>query len=568
MSLPSKFRHRIVRIVSPLSMLALVACSGSASPGGGEAGNSGGGGNGGGDGNPEPGEQPAVAETGQEFSCKNKKQTPTAGVVRRLTTTEYLNSVRDLLGVDLADQSKALLPRDSAHSGFTNDAQAQTVSLEHVEGYDAMAELALKRIADKKAFFTRFTTCNQVSKDCHAKFVDKLGLKLFRRPVTEADRTALAPVFAFVETEKATFDELAELTLLSMLQSPHFLYLIEKQKGSGGTRELDGYEMATRLSYLFWRTTPDDALLSAAADGSLKEDDGIAKEAKRLSESDRARSSSDIFVDNWLHMDNLSELQTPLVPDMIAETKAVFRKVVWDEGKPLPSLFDTDATIASKALATHYKFASPKDGITSYDLSKETDRKGILTHGSILASGGEGASLVHRGIFVLENLLCSTVPPPPMGLNVERPIPQPGKTQRDYANERSTTSPCSGCHSYLDPLAFAMERFTGLGQPRTKDEAGNELDTAGKLFTPYDEEGRDFDGPRAFGKMLAADARVNDCMILKPVQYALGRSVLGDDACMLSAVRDALKKGDGVRYQDVLQQLVLQPGFRSVSMEN
>jgi Protein of unknown function (DUF1592)/Protein of unknown function (DUF1588)/Protein of unknown function (DUF1587)/Protein of unknown function (DUF1595)/Protein of unknown function (DUF1585) len=566
MSLPSNFGHHVVRIVSQILMLTFIGCSGSASPGGGEAGNGAEGGNGGAVG--EPGEEPVVAETGQEFSCSSKKQTVTSGVVRRLTIPEYINSVRDLLGVDLSDQSKALLPRDTAHGGFTNDARAQTVSLEHVEGYDAMADLAVKRIADKKAFFAKYATCTQVTKDCFAKLVDKLGLKLFRRPVTETDNTALAPVFAFVETEKASFDELAELTLLSMLQSPHFLYLIEKQQGSGGTRALDGYEMATRLSYLFWRTTPDDALLNAAADGSLKDEDGIARETQRLVESERARKSSDIFVDNWLQLERLSAIQSPLVPDMIAETSAVFQKVVWDEGKPLPALFDTDLTIASKALAAHYKFAAPKDGVTQYDLATETDRKGILTHGSILTAGGEGASLVHRGIFVLENLLCSTVPPPPAGLNVERPIPQAGKTQRDYANERSSTSPCSGCHSYLDPLAFAMERFTGLGQPRTKDEAGNDLDTAGKLYTPYDEMGREFDGPRAFAEMLATDERVNDCMILKPVQYALGRTLLSDDACTLAAVRDALKSGEGVRYQDVLKHLVLQPGFRSVSMEN
>ena len=42
-----------------------------------------------------------------------------------------------------------------------------------------------------------------------------------------------------------------------------------------GLAQLDGYELASRLSYFFWNRAPDDALAAAAADGSLLTDAGL-----------------------------------------------------------------------------------------------------------------------------------------------------------------------------------------------------------------------------------------------------------------------------------------------------
>jgi hypothetical protein len=548
---------------------ALAACSG-ATDGSGDDDDAGGDGGGsaqggeGGEGVPPDGE-PRAAEVGQEFRCRGGKQSPGPSLVRRLTTAEYLASVRDLTGVELGDKAR-LIPREARHDGFTNDAKAQIVTLDHVETFAALADEVLLKLVDKKGFIARHASCTQMTDECKRGFVDTLGKRIFRRPLDDGDRAALLPLFAAAVAEGGTFDAGAELVLSAMLQSPRFLYLIESQAGSEAVRDLDGYELASRLSYLFWGSTPDDGLLTAAGDGSLNDEEGLRETVKRLLQSPRARQRSLMFVDNWLHLDRLEELQTPVAADMKAETEALFSNLVWEDGAGMAALFDAPFTFASKALAQHYQLSGARDGVQRYDLANVPNRRGLVTQGSVLSAGGESGSLVNRGLFILRNFLCSEVPPPPIGVNNGRPDTQPGKPQRYYAEQRASTSPCSNCHSHLDPLAFAFEGFSGVGVARDKDESGNELVTNGTLITPYDEEGKTFENAEDFARLLAADERARDCMVLKPVQFALGRALDEADACTLEAIRKAAE-GEP-KYADVLETLVVQRGYRTIATDN
>jgi hypothetical protein len=252
---------------------------------------------------------------------------------------------------------------------------------------------------------------------------------------------------------------------------------------------------------------------------------------------------------------------------MRAETEAVFDRIVWDDRKPLTALLDAPFTIASRALATHYKLPAPKTGVATYDLSAVPQRRGLLTHATVLSAGGEDASLVNRGLFLVTNLLCSEVPPPPVGVNNGRPDTLPGKTQRQYAEERIAADTCGACHKHMDPLAYPFEAFTGLGVFRDKDEKGNAIDTTGRFTTPYDREGKDFKDAASFIVLAAKDERVRDCMLLKTAQFALGRALDAADACTLTAARTALAEG-GVTFTGALKQLALQPSFRLARVQN
>jgi len=572
---PSRTRHCDFGARSQLRRLCLslnilfaalwpltVACSGANSGAGDDQGQQG---DGGGNGDRAGGSTESPAEVGAEFNCQSNKQQPAASVVRRLTAAEYINSVKDITGADLSDR-RMMLPRENGENGFKNDARAQTVSLDHVTLLGELAEEAVRRMKDKPGFINRHSKCADLTGACFSAFAEKLGLRMFRRPLSDDDKAPLMPLLKFVQDEKGTYQDAAELVLLSMLQSPRFLYLIESERGEGKVRQLDDYEMAARLSYLFTASLPDDELLAAAAAGALTKDDKLDEYVERLLGSPRARTTSLTFLNNWLNMDRLTSLDGTLGADMAAETEAVFDQVVWKDGLPMSALFKADFTYASKALATHYKFSNPQDGIARYSLGGGA-RKGLLTQGTVLTAGGDDGSLVQRGLFVLHNVLCSDIPPPPVGVNNARPATESGKSQRWYAEQRASTGPCSNCHKHLDPLAFPLERFSGVGLVRDNDDKGNVIDTKGILMTPYDQEGKAFDDVAALADLLADDERVRDCLILKPVQFALARSIDAADGCMLAAVRDSVQ-AKGPRYQDVLKSLVKQPGFRAVLTAN
>lgn len=564
-----------------LTVFAVAACSGTVtkeddgnagsggSRAGGRGGSSGrGGGSSGSGGAMSNNPAPVAPAAGEEFACANAgAPDPGPTLVRRLTNREYAFAVQDALGVDLGALG-AKLPADAVNEGFTNDAHAQTVALDHVETWAAIAADVARRV-DRAKLVTDHASCRELTDTCYGGFLDKLAPKLMRRPIDDADRTALAPLLATIKGDGGTFDELAGLTVESILQSPRFLYRVEAERASSGTtRKLDDWEVAARLSFLLWSSGPDEELLAAAKSGSLSGDSGMTTQIDRMLASDRARRAGRGFLSDWLDLPRLGQLDSQLGADMRAETEAVFDEIVWKQNKPLTALYEADFTFASKALATHYGLSTPKDGLSQYPLaSAPGGRRGILTHATVLSSGDKDASLVNRGRFVLRNVLCSSVPDPPVGVNNGRPDTEPGKPQRWYAEQRMTTSPCSNCHKHLDPLAFPLEAYTGLGAFRDKDERGNTIDTSGTLFTPYDEKGKAFKNTAEFISLVAADARVRDCMVLKPAQFAFGRALDQADRCTLKGVKDSL--GDqGVTFQNVLKRLALQPSFRLLRVSN
>jgi len=46
-----------------------------------------------------------------------------------------------------------------------------------------------------------------------------------------------------------------------LLQAPRFIYRVEQELGDGTVRDLTGYELASRMSYAIWGSTPDSELL-------------------------------------------------------------------------------------------------------------------------------------------------------------------------------------------------------------------------------------------------------------------------------------------------------------------
>ena len=515
-----------------------------------------------------------VPDLPEELYCDGEIPDPGPNLVRRLTVSEYINTVREVLGVDIAAEAREMLPPELRADGFTNTASGLITTLRHVESYEELAELAVSRLP--QGFATLHTSCTQFQDACEREFVVNIGLEVFRRPLTNAELDWLIPVFATAQAEGEGFEVGASLVLQVMLQSPPFLYRLEDETTGNQVRALDGYEMASRLSYLLWAGPPDDALLDAAQAGALATDDDIVAQVDRMLEHPRAREASLAFVRDWLHLSRLEHLPRDpnLFPDwstdigqaMQDETMAFFESVAWDQDRALVDLFTAQETWLTPELAQHYGLEPSGSGIERYDLAEVPERGGLLTQGSLLTIGGDLSSMVSRGLFVLETLMCGHIQSPPPGVDTTQPPLEPGKSQRFYSEERTDNPSCSGCHRQMEPPAWGLERFLADGSYRAEDWLGNPLREDGYVQFIGDPEQHTYETVAEMMEILAGSEQVRDCMGRKTTQFAIGRSLQPSDSCSVDRALDRFADSPGT-WRDLVLAITLSPGFRTIAVE-
>jgi Protein of unknown function (DUF1592)/Protein of unknown function (DUF1588)/Protein of unknown function (DUF1595)/Protein of unknown function (DUF1585)/Protein of unknown function (DUF1587) len=494
--------------------------------------------------------------------------------VRRLTVPEYVATVKATLDVDIEAEAIEQLPPDLRADGFSNTAGSLIVTLDHAEAYDELAALAVERIADLPAFIEAHASCSDMTDACQVELIDALGARLFRAPIDPVEREQLLGIFDTAETEGEGFEVATVWLLRAMLQSPRFLYRVEGETGDG-TRALNGYELATRLSYLLWSASPDAPLAQAAAGDALKSDEAIVAQVRRMLDDDRAKTTARRYLRDWLNLDRLDNLQRDatefpewdeqLARDMKDETIAYFEHLVWEQERPLSELFDAQVTFVSPALAAHYGLDAPgPDG--EVDLSSVAERGGLLTQGAIATVGGNTASMVSRGLYLLENVLCSRVGSPPAGVDTTPPATEPGSSQRTYSEDRVDNPSCGGCHTQFEPLAWGLERYDPTGVYALEDSFGNTLLQDGEVFFPGRTAAVSYSSTEELNTLLADSDEVKACLAEKSSQFAMGRPLAKSEDCSLEAI-DASFLSSAGSYQDLMVAIALSPMFRRIRLE-
>jgi len=508
--------------------------------------------------------------------CDGQVLDPGPNLVRRLTVREYGNTVEALLGVDIREQAELELPEELRADGFTNSASGLITTLDHVEAYDELAALAVEQIPDLATFTGGYTDCQDFTDDCERQFVESFGRKAFRRPLEDDEVDLLALVFDIAQAEGESFEVGAGLVVEAMMQSPPFLYRLEDETTGTVSRPLSGYEMASRLSYLLWAGPPDDELLDAADTESLSDDEQVIAQVDRMLADPRAQEASLGFVRDWLHLSRLNNLprdperfpdwSLAIAEDMRAETEAYFSSVAWDQERALTELFTAQETWLTPELAAYYGLAGGDPGLVQYDVSDVPERGGLLTQGSMLTIGGDDASMVARGLFVFENILCSLPASPPEGVDTTPPELEPGKSQRFYSEERTTNESCMGCHLQFEPLAWGLERYLADGTYTTQDFYGNELREDGELRLPGQADPAPYQSASEMMSLLEDSDAVRECIAKKGTQFAVARPLMPSDACSVGKIFDSLEQSDGT-WRDLVVAIALSPGFRSIRVE-
>jgi hypothetical protein len=223
-------------------------------------------------------------------------------------------------------------------------------------------------------------------------------------------------------------------------------------------------------------------------------------------------------------------------------------------------LLNARLTFVTPRLARHYGL--PLTGkpagneLIRYDLSAVPGRRGLLTHGSILTVGGDDASTVTRGLFLMHELLRGVVRDPPPCVDTT-PVPtRPGLSGRAVAEARLANKSCSGCHAKFEPLAFGQGKFDGLGTYHEADEHGNPLRDDGRILIPGQEEPVAYKSAAELMDLLAASDRVRESITWKVTQFALGRPLGAEDAPVLAEIHRASAQGGGT-YANLMQAIVL-----------
>lgn len=500
--------------------------------------------------------------------------------VRRLTLSEYILTVRNTVDVDISEDARNLLPRDLRADGFSNTAYNLNVDLKHVNAYAQLAEKIVQQM-DVASFTRKFVQNLKFTDNEMGALIESMGKWVLRGPVNEHELFAYRGITTSVAAAGGSHDEAVALVVEAMLQSPRFIYRVENHVGDGTVWPVDDHELANRISYILWGSGPDEALIQAADKGDLYRDDLLGQQVERMLEDERALQRSLEFASEWLNLNRLTNMQPsserfpdwdPMIAhDMREESLAFFRELVWEQGRPLNDLFNARFTYVTPRLAAHYGLPehmvdSTNSGLQKVKLTPETRRGGILTQGSILTVGGDEASMVARGLFMLHEVLRGVVKDPPPCVNVV-PIPtEAGLTQRGIAIQRIDNVLCGGCHKRFEPLAFGLEKFDGLGSFHDEDEHGNGLREDGRIRIPGQPDVMEYETCLQLIDFLAGNERVQETVTWKVVQFALGRPLTAQDANEVQRIHEQSRENGGT-WAALIKAVVLSDLVRNIKTE-
>ncbi len=495
-----------------------------------------------------------------------------AAPVRRLTRDEYNNTIYDLLGDDTAPAAQF---SPDGRVGIFESNLGIPVDVLAAQQYQTAAEGIAQRAATKLAQFARCDAAGG-SDACAAAFIGGFGKRAFRRPLSSEEQARYLAAYQRARTEGFDYPQAVTLLIEAFLQSPNFLNHIEKGDPSrpapgGHAMELTSWELASRLSYFFWKSMPDDALFASAESGALATREGVASEARRLLAHPKAKDAVRDFYAQWLELERVDGLvkNTDVFPEfnptlktsLRAETEAFVHAVLWEGDARLNTLLTADYTYVDASVAKLYGLS----GITSASPVKvqldPSQRAGLLTHPSLLAifSYGDMTSPVHRGKFIRERFLCDDLPSPPPDAPLVVPDVGPGATTRERFAAHQNESYCRGCHQFMDPIGLGFEHYDALGRYRAQ-EHGRDVDASGEIFGETDSKGA-FVGARQLAERLAQSDDVNACVLEQMLSYATGRPPTEEDACSLPSLLTSFKAADG-NLQEALVMITQTDAFR------
>ncbi len=492
----------------------------------------------------------------------------------RLVKSHYINTINDIFPVTLTDEEIALIPNELVdEKSFVTVFDSQPFEAGHVRAYAKIARAVSERLA-LTSFAQTIGSCAQVTNTCRNTLVANIGRRLFRRGLNDEESALYRSVFSEIASvDGADFEDALSATLRAMLQAPQFLYRMEQEIAEvSAVTTVSGYELASRLSYFIWQSTPDDALLDFAEqiESGGVDEDALSAQVNRLFADPKAARSLDTFWSDYT-LSSTSAIQDASTEDAEELRESIMRTVKRASGDgaspvPLQNLFTSTDMVLSSGLAQDLGLTSQGSGYRVYNVSSAEQRTGFLSHPGFLANIGS-TSFVGRGTVLTERVLCRKIPAPPSDITDE--IDDTTAQTRNLTPRQASEfrfelgGVCLDCHKRFEPFAFAFEQFDVLGLHTEQDALGRDLFTDGYLQEFNGDVGPSYEGVADLMALLEQSDETSECFVSNMMLFGTGRHYAQDDDEAISQAHDNFISNGGT-YEDLLKAVALSPLFRSI----
>jgi mono/diheme cytochrome c family protein len=430
----------------------------------------------------------------------------------------------------------------------------------------------LSRTASRDRIFVCTPASAAEERPCAERIAKTFATRAFRRPVDAGDLERLMP---FYENGRSAgnFDIGVEQLVTAVLASPDFLYraIAPSESDTGDTFALDGFELASRLSFFIWKQGPDEELLKLAADGELGDTDVVARQVERMLADPRAETLVSDFALRWLNVDELEavvpderlfpEFSDELREDFSQEIQLFIASILL-ENRDVHDLLTADHTFVNERLARHYGIGAVHGPQFRRVTVEDDARRGLLGKGAVLlrTSYGDRTSPVLRGAWVLDKLMGTppTPPPPNVETDLSTPPGEKPKTVRARLEQHRENPTCKACHGVIDPYGLALETFSATGQWREFDRVAEEQIDAATVLPG----GQAINGPIELrAALLNRPDQFVHALTTKLMMYALGRELEYFDMPQVRAVVRAAEDDD-YRFAAIVAGIVNSDSFR------
>ncbi|HXU05878.1 MAG TPA: DUF1592 domain-containing protein [Polyangia bacterium] len=428
-------------------------------------------------------------------------------------------------------------------------------------------------------------TTTAAMRTCAMTYVQTAGAKAFRRPLETAEVTNLMTVYDAGAGTGTTPDYATGISLIvqALITSPSFIYKTElgpttltaDASGVYPDTTMNPYEIASQLSFLFLGSLPDAALTAAAADGSLATTQGLSTQFDRLLTLPAVKTNLTNIIIDWFNVRQMFDKrskdtalltalatadqdQTALTTDLYTSTQQFVNDVLWTSSGTMNDLVMSQKVFLNKRLATLYSGVTFSGGAPTSNTTfaagtwpTAQGRSGILTQPSFLWSASDPAktSIVKRGKFIHDDIVCQDVLPPPIdlttpqALNVINCKSPDGTTTLSACDSEVLQSdarmmyvPCKTCHAQMDLYSRVLQNFGPIGNYRTVDEANRAIDPS-VTYTNPPLAPNSASGAQGFGQLLASSGVIKDCSVQKITSYAVGTMIRKYNTCEVNDLR-------------------------------